>query len=42
VAHLARLGIGTRPETAKEKEGKTIAVYLDKEVAGFAIHLLQK
>jgi 2-dehydro-3-deoxyphosphogluconate aldolase/(4S)-4-hydroxy-2-oxoglutarate aldolase len=42
IAYLARKGIGTRPETAKEKDGKMIAVYLDTEVAGFAIHLLQK
>jgi 2-dehydro-3-deoxyphosphogluconate aldolase/(4S)-4-hydroxy-2-oxoglutarate aldolase len=36
------LGVGTKADTAKEKEGKLIAVYLDLEVAGFAIHLLQK
>jgi 2-dehydro-3-deoxyphosphogluconate aldolase/(4S)-4-hydroxy-2-oxoglutarate aldolase len=30
------------PETAKEKNGKLQAIYLDKEVSGFAVHLVQK
>jgi len=34
--------ISILPETAKEKEGKLKAVYLDQEISGFAIHLLQK
>jgi 2-dehydro-3-deoxyphosphogluconate aldolase/(4S)-4-hydroxy-2-oxoglutarate aldolase len=42
IAFLGRKGIAVRPETAKEKEGKLIAVYIDSEAAGFAIHLLQK
>jgi 2-dehydro-3-deoxyphosphogluconate aldolase/(4S)-4-hydroxy-2-oxoglutarate aldolase len=42
LAWLARKGVGTRPETAKEKDGKAIAVYLDREVSGFAVHLLQR
>ena len=41
-AWLQRKGIRTRPESAKEKDGKVIAVYLDLDVAGFAVHLLQK
>ncbi len=41
-AYLKRKGIATLPETAKEKNGRLIAVYLGREVAGFAIHLLQK
>jgi len=41
-AYLKARGIGTKPETAKEKDGKLVAVYLDAEVSGFAIHLLQK
>jgi 2-dehydro-3-deoxyphosphogluconate aldolase/(4S)-4-hydroxy-2-oxoglutarate aldolase len=41
-AHLARHGMAIKPETAKEKDGRMIAVYLDKEVGGFALHLLQK
>jgi len=28
--------------TENEKDGKTIHVYLDREIAGFAIHLRQK
>jgi 2-dehydro-3-deoxyphosphogluconate aldolase / (4S)-4-hydroxy-2-oxoglutarate aldolase len=42
VAWLSRKGVGVKPETAKEKDGRTIAVYLDREVSGFAVHLLQK
>ena len=42
VAYLNRKGMATKPESAKEKDGKLIAIYLDTEVAGFAIHLLQK
>jgi 2-dehydro-3-deoxyphosphogluconate aldolase/(4S)-4-hydroxy-2-oxoglutarate aldolase len=42
IAYLKRKGVGTKPETAKEKDGKLIAVYLDFELSGFAIHLLQK
>jgi len=42
IAYLKRRGISTRPDSAKEKGGKLRAIYLDKEVSGFAIHLLQK
>jgi 2-dehydro-3-deoxyphosphogluconate aldolase/(4S)-4-hydroxy-2-oxoglutarate aldolase len=42
LAYLKRKGIETRPGTEKTKDGKTIAVYLDLEIAGFAVHLLQK
>ena len=42
IAYLKRKGVGMRSETAKEKDGKLIAVYLDREIAGFAIHLLSK
>jgi 2-dehydro-3-deoxyphosphogluconate aldolase/(4S)-4-hydroxy-2-oxoglutarate aldolase len=42
IAYLKKKGVGTKPDTAKEKDGKLVAVYLDTEVAGFAIHLLQK
>jgi 2-dehydro-3-deoxyphosphogluconate aldolase/(4S)-4-hydroxy-2-oxoglutarate aldolase len=42
IAYLSRKGVGIRPETAKEKDGKTVAVYLDREFCGFAAHLLQK
>jgi len=42
IAYLKRKGVGAKPETAREKDGKLVAVYLDTEVAGFAIHLLQR
>lgn len=42
IAYFERAGISILPETAKEKNGRMIAVYLDKEISGFAIHLLQK
>jgi len=34
--------ISVLPETTKEKDGKLKAVYLEQEVSGFTIHLLQK
>jgi 2-dehydro-3-deoxyphosphogluconate aldolase/(4S)-4-hydroxy-2-oxoglutarate aldolase len=39
---LGRQGVGPVAGTEKEKDGKTILVYLDREIAGFAIHLRQK
>ncbi|MCK5201157.1 MAG: bifunctional 4-hydroxy-2-oxoglutarate aldolase/2-dehydro-3-deoxy-phosphogluconate aldolase, partial [Spirochaetales bacterium] len=42
VAYFKRNGVSILPETAKEKNGRMIAVYLDKEISGFAIHLLHK
>jgi len=42
ITYLKMKGISTLPETAKEKDGKLKAIYLDQEVSGFAIHLLQK
>lgn len=42
MAYLKKRGVVTRPDSAKEKDGKLIAVYLDKDFGGFAIHLLQK
>jgi len=42
ITYLKMKNISILPETAKEKEGKLKAVYLDQEVSGFAIHLLQK
>ena len=41
IAYLERLGYHVRPETKSEKGGKLVAVYLDVEIGGFAIHLLQ-
>jgi len=42
INYLKMNGISVLPETAKEKDGKLKAIYLDQEVSGFAIHLLQK
>jgi 2-dehydro-3-deoxyphosphogluconate aldolase/(4S)-4-hydroxy-2-oxoglutarate aldolase len=42
MAYLKRKGIMARPDTAKEQDGKLKAIYLEQEVSGFAIHLLQK
>jgi len=42
VAYMKRRGVSVVPETAKEKNGKLQSVYIEKEVSGFAIHLLQK
>jgi len=42
ITYLKMKNISILPETAKEKEGKLKAVYLNQEVSGFAIHLLQK
>jgi 2-dehydro-3-deoxyphosphogluconate aldolase/(4S)-4-hydroxy-2-oxoglutarate aldolase len=41
LAYLKRKGVNLSGDM-KVKNGKPIAAYLDKEVAGFAIHLLQK
>ena len=41
IAQFACRGTGIREETKAEKNGKLASVYLDKEVGGFAIHLLQ-
>lgn len=42
IAYLKKKDVSVLPETAKEKDGKLKAIYLDQEVSGFAIHLLQK
>jgi 2-dehydro-3-deoxyphosphogluconate aldolase/(4S)-4-hydroxy-2-oxoglutarate aldolase len=42
IAYLKTKGISILTETAKEDKGKLKAVYLNQEVSGFAIHLLQK
>ena len=42
IAYLKTKGILILPETAKEDKGKLKAVYLNQEISGFAIHLLQK
>jgi len=42
INYLKMKGVSVLPETAKEKDGKLKAIYLDQEISGFAIHLLQK
>jgi len=42
IFYLEAKGISVIPETAKEKDGQLKAIYLDKEISGFAVHLLQK
>jgi 2-dehydro-3-deoxyphosphogluconate aldolase/(4S)-4-hydroxy-2-oxoglutarate aldolase len=42
IAYLKRKGISILTETAKEKDGRLTAVYIDGQVSGFAIHLIQQ
>lgn len=42
ISYLGRKGIGIRQDTVRKKDGRITAVYLDCEVAGFAIHLVQR
>ncbi len=41
VAYFERLGIKVLPETRNEKDGKLSTVYLDIDIGGFALHLVQ-
>ena len=41
ISYLGRKGIATKQETAKVKAGVMFAIYIDLELSGFAIHLLQ-
>jgi len=41
-AYLEAQGFRFRADSAKEKNGKLIAIYLEDEILGFAVHLLQK
>lgn len=41
-AELERRGFSMRPDSEKYKNGRLTAVYLEDEVGGFAIHLVQK
>ncbi len=41
VEYFARLGIRTKPETRSERNGQLATVYLDLDIAGFAVHLVQ-
>jgi 2-dehydro-3-deoxyphosphogluconate aldolase / (4S)-4-hydroxy-2-oxoglutarate aldolase len=40
-AYLERRGYGFRGDTASEKDGRLVSIYLEQEIGGFAIHLLQ-
>lgn len=42
IAYLERKGVSILSETAKESDGRLKSIYLDKEVSGFAIHLMQR
>ena len=42
IADLEQRGYAVLPDTAKFKNDRMIAVYLEQEFGGFAIHLLQK
>lgn len=41
VAYLQRKGIKTKPETRSERDGRIATIYLDIDIGGFAVHLLQ-
>ena len=41
VTHFGKRGIRVKEETRSEKDGKLASVYLDTEICGFAVHLLQ-
>ncbi|MBN2441758.1 MAG: bifunctional 4-hydroxy-2-oxoglutarate aldolase/2-dehydro-3-deoxy-phosphogluconate aldolase [Spirochaetales bacterium] len=42
IAYMAHKGVNVLSETQKKKNGSLISVYLDKQIAGFALRLLQK
>ncbi len=42
LSYLKRKGISILPETAKESNGELKTVYLDMDISGFAVHLIQK
>ncbi|HCV43350.1 MAG TPA: 2-dehydro-3-deoxyphosphogluconate aldolase [Bacteroidetes bacterium] len=41
IVYLAKQGMAIKPQTRTEKEGKLATVYLDVEISGFAVHLVQ-
>ena len=41
IAYFERSGLRILPETMLEKNGKPHAVYVDMDIAGFAVHLIQ-
>ena len=42
IYHLSQRGVKFDMDSKNVKDGKTIAIYFADEVAGFAIHLVQK
>jgi len=42
ISYLGRKGVSIVEDTKKEKDGRLKAVYIDREISGFAIHLVQK
>ena len=42
VAYFEMMGIAFNKESAKEKDGKLVAIYFEEEIGGFAYHLVQK
>ena len=41
LAYLGQFGIHGVEETAKKDKGKLSVIYLDKEIGGFALHLVR-
>ncbi len=41
VDYFLRKGVKTKPETRSEKNGKLATIYLDLDILGFAVHLIQ-
>jgi 2-dehydro-3-deoxyphosphogluconate aldolase/(4S)-4-hydroxy-2-oxoglutarate aldolase len=41
LAYLERFGFRGVPETAKTEKGKLKVIYLDREIGGFAVHLIR-
>ena len=41
IAHFGKRGIKVKEETMSRKDGRLSSVYLDLEISGFAVHLLQ-
>ena len=42
VYYFSKMGIGIREQTIKKNGNKVMAVYLDTDIAGYPIHLLQR
>jgi len=42
IAYLKKRCISVLSETANEKDGRLVVIYIAQEVSGFALHLLQK